>query len=496
MSSFEHRSLQVARPLSSSTPLPAGLSVALFAVAWPFEMHEMGAPPPAAAPPAQRYTWQAEDDEFWRRISAAWGPRRAVLRALPAASDFCAGAGRAFAAAGRPLRPAAWYNLSLQSLQPALAFRGGAPAQLVARVTSEAAFSGGSAVQLCGRLAGPVVLRLFKASAPLPAEGLRASFTAAVSRGVTLRLCLRLQRSRESAGGEEESVAVEMGPLGAAGTAAATAALQAGGGGRARAAFRPAAKVSEVPCTPLPGGAPGALGASAPSQWATWRCSLGPAELPGWALESCVLASVEVVAGPAVGGATCECNCLIGEWPWVCMPCFCCCRGSVDETFALAAGSRVSCIVPPPAGAVSIRPMCGESGAESVPVQALEASRVELDRQVAPGGAAVVLLSTLLRWAFLGGGGGGRRHVWVRFATAAAGAAGSPSKQHWSLPLWLGVACAPAYAVARLQLPYGATAARFFVAAGADSGALRQAAAATVMVGGPDGPWEHDALPV
>ena len=107
-------------------------------------------------------------------------------------------------------------------------------------------------------------------------------------------------------------------------------------------------------------------------------------------------------------------------------------------------------------------------------------------------------LSALLRWEMPQACQ--RCQVWAKCAAAPAqvpappGAPPSPSKLHWGQPRWLGAACAPAYAVARLALPQRAAAVRFYVAT-APGGGLRQAAAVTVVVQGKeDGAQDRVAL--
>ena len=75
----------------------AGLSVALFAPGWPFDAQDD--PSPAAEAAEEQAVsggggWRDRDERFWACISAAWGPPRAVLTGLPAATNFCVGTGR------------------------------------------------------------------------------------------------------------------------------------------------------------------------------------------------------------------------------------------------------------------------------------------------------------------------------------------------------------------------------------------------------------------
>lgn len=63
----------------------AGLSAALFAVAWPFD---------AEPEPGDDRSWRDRDEALWHGIASAWGGRRPLCTRLPLHTDFSLGAGR------------------------------------------------------------------------------------------------------------------------------------------------------------------------------------------------------------------------------------------------------------------------------------------------------------------------------------------------------------------------------------------------------------------
>ena len=221
-------------------------AAALFATGWPYE-GDCGPDAPAC--------WRQRDARFWSCIGSAWRAGGAggatadaptagapgssgVVRRLPLRTNFSPGCGRAMFQSGRQVSPCAWYNLSLQSLQPLLRVRfveagsgsssssgggssktdgqpieigrsaGSGIASSISAVQGDISdaltFSGGSSLHLSGSLrpGQRAAVQLFEAAVQLPAAGLWVRFTARPSNGVEARLELTLAAAAGGHGGE------------------------------------------------------------------------------------------------------------------------------------------------------------------------------------------------------------------------------------------------------------------------------------------------------
>lgn len=442
-----------------------GVSVALFACAWPLEitdMHDHAHQADAKngeSKPTQP-NWRDTDDEFWRLVKRAWGVRRATLCTLPFFSDFCTGAGHSLACGGTAVHGNSWYNMSMQQPQPDLTFKGQPPAGFKATLCSEVAFSGDTSVHLAGPVAGPTCLRLFRAAVPMPPEGLRARLTVAVGGGVALRLCLRIRRMiRPSATGS---------PEGSRGREGSEAVVELGSGTDPRvsgtpflptATFKAASRATEVPFGPH---APLGSGPK-PQAWTTMEFTVLPSDLPKWAQRpgEAALTSLDVVLAPRLPGGACQCNSFIG-------------------------GVAVwSATVPLPA---------------CLPVKALTAQDVTVDIVEKPDGSEEATLAAVLTW--IPPPGVHQCHVWLRVgiskqsespqqgpgsSTTRAGGAenrGVKSGVVWGAAEWLGVACGQGFVVHGVTLPKGAVGAKLSVASAAAGGMqlLREASTVTIDV--------------
>jgi hypothetical protein len=173
----------------------AGLSVALFAIGWPYE-HAGGGPDQAAG-------WPALDELFWRKILSAGGDtRRCSCAALPLWTNFCSGRGRQLVVSGSRVGPGGWWNMSLQQLQPGL-LQQGRPGALPLAVSYDFdnVFDGGNSLRVTGPLAAPVTLSLFYlASTPLPEGQVVAALTVASAAEAAAHVALVLQLSSQREG--------------------------------------------------------------------------------------------------------------------------------------------------------------------------------------------------------------------------------------------------------------------------------------------------------
>ena len=316
-------------------------AAALFATGWPYE-GDCGPEAPAC--------WRQRDAHFWSCIARAWraggagvasadasaaaaaagGGGGGVVRRLPLRSNFSPGCGLAMYQAGRQVSSRAWYNLSLQSLQPLLRVCGGGGSSVggqpidgstgsgtasttttttsttssgtvQADISYALAFSGGSSLRLSGSL-GPgqcAAVQLFQAAMQLPAAGLWVRLTASASNGVEARLALRLvapSGNRSSRNRTGSTSSIELLPV-------LSASAAAGDDGSAPAAQAPVASshgavelaacaCSRIACAgpagaELEAGAAEAAGSGsvgAAPDWVTRHYCLGPATLAAAAL--------------------------------------------------------------------------------------------------------------------------------------------------------------------------------------------------------------------
>ncbi|DBB01203.1 TPA: hypothetical protein ACH3X1_001085 [Trebouxia sp. C0004] len=166
----------------------AGLSAALFAPAWVWEV-------------GNRLDWLHRQQQFWNKIEACWEAPRALLCQLPFSTCFDQGAGSARFSEGEMQSHQPWYNLSCQSPQPTVRlpsvtfdpFTGGFQTQLsdqlsdqpadppppVASLCSDFAFRSGSCLQIKGHVApgASASMEIFTADLLIPEPGLHVSFT-------------------------------------------------------------------------------------------------------------------------------------------------------------------------------------------------------------------------------------------------------------------------------------------------------------------------------
>jgi hypothetical protein len=223
---------------------------------------------------------------------------------------------------GRQMSPCAWYNLSMQSLQPLLRVRfveagscssgssrtdvqliaidGSAGGGIASSISSSAvhadisdalAFSGGSSLRLSGSLqpGQRAAVQLFESAVLLPAAGLWVRLTALPSNGVAARLVLRLAATAGNYSSSSTS-SIELLPV-----LSASAATENGRepGKQAPAAnSRGAVELAACACsriayigpasTELESGAATAAsggGIDAAPDWVTWEYCLEPATL-------------------------------------------------------------------------------------------------------------------------------------------------------------------------------------------------------------------------
>jgi mannosyl-glycoprotein endo-beta-N-acetylglucosaminidase len=424
--------------------------------------------------------WQVRDDEFWKLIQKSWGLRRATLCSTPFFSDFNTGIGTGLAQSGSVVYPASWYNLRLQSSQPIIGFLGKRPRGVHARLTTAAAFNGGSSVHLSGNLHETVSVKLFRAAAPVSGQGLRVSFTAAVCCGVHISLCLRLRKAHEEQKKKEELL-IELvcnSPTTTTTSGASMTTSAQPSAGRVVQKF--SSQKLTTPFTWLPSEDDPTISAGnkycstlsttmLPKEWSTWQFSVAPGDVlsQGWDLEQSILASIEVTAAPKVSGAGCPCQVYIGAVSvW----------GTNEEHKA--------------------PPTCS-------PVEELVVENVTVKKMRGASGGFTAVLSARLKWNSTNYSHN-RAHVWVRIgsynknnksmqgtifacpslrdAPASTSAVVASGGADLSSPRWVGVSCGSGFALSNFVLPESAEFVRVYIATSAWSFSqpLRLATAVTI----------------
>lgn len=330
---------------ASLLALPA-CAAALFATGWPYE-GDCGEGAPAC--------WRQRDARFWSCIETAWGggegagpeagaPRAAptatnasaggVVRRLPLRSNFSPGCGRSMWQGGHQVSPCAWYNLSMQSLQPLLRVHEGAGSSsgvstnagdgmvsglatdgstgngaasssssssstVQAAISDALAFSGGSSLCLSGSLipGQKAAVQLFEAAVQVPPAGLWVRLTALAAEGVEARLALSVSTASGASSASSTTGSIELLPVLMRASAAADEGSAAGaqppagssGSGRRGMAELEACACSRVACSSAAGAggeaeaepaevASGSSSGAVP-HWVTWQYCLGPAAL-------------------------------------------------------------------------------------------------------------------------------------------------------------------------------------------------------------------------
>lgn len=325
-------------------------------------------------------------------------------------SNFCSGVGCFYAHHGDVVLPRAWYNLSLQSLQPHLLFiEKHSHSHITADVTNTTAFSGSNSILVEGSLGAPVTLQLFRTHVSVPSSGLRVRFVAAVSKGVVLRLYLKL-RERHDAGNDAKTpkeCSLELANEGSSGPG-----LKPHTPG---AVFKNASQALQV----IPAQDTNADNEKHPL-WTVCEYAISTSELPKWVLQNgATLVSVELLALPKVRGAACQCTVHVGEL-----------------------------------GVWSL-----EDGTRRLPkVMDLTVHGVQLiSMPTAEGGQRATLIATL-RWKLPDG-------VFIFHVNMRIGTVDMDNKGvHWGEPVFVGFATTAGYYLHDITLPPNATVVRVYVA--------------------------------
>jgi mannosyl-glycoprotein endo-beta-N-acetylglucosaminidase len=307
----------------------AALNVGLFAPAWPYQHYKDGDEDrldvQANNALKEMYrSWYEFDEEFWYRIDRVNNRRRPVITMLPFSTDFSVGQGSAYYSNGALVGPGrSWYNVNLQSLQSTPWLHDSHHSNIyTCSITRGTAFNRANCFLVEGGVGEPMRVRLYQTLIPLggmpgiPGIGLKC--TAAVSKGINLRIALKISRR-----GSKESIIVELDT--ATANEFTSNAIGSGGSsglnGSQESSFvstylvKPPSKQLKVgkvvlnssedhvkDVKPLEG-----------SPWVTSDFGVLAVDLPAWVWVDGWITSIDAVVRPITSGSMCKCNVALGN---------------------------------------------------------------------------------------------------------------------------------------------------------------------------------------
>lgn len=303
----------------------AALNVGLFAPAWPYEHWFYGDRGGKGEEDAEvcddnsalkemYRTWSAFDEEFWYRIDRVSGRRRPAITMLPFSTDFSVGGGSAYYSNGAlvgPNRP--WYNPNLQSLQATPWVYDSHHSNIyTAHISSSTAFNRANCFVVEGGVGEPIRVRIYQTLIPLGGRpgipGIGFKCTAALSKGINMRIALKISRR-----GTKESVVVELDTA----TSGASGSLDA-----MRHPSFATTQLVKSPSKQLKAGQV-VLNTNAddvedvrPLQGCPWMTSdfgVLAVDLPAWVWEEGWITSVDMVIRPLTSGSMCKCHVALGN---------------------------------------------------------------------------------------------------------------------------------------------------------------------------------------
>ena len=306
----------------------AALNVGLFAPAWPYEHYKDGDEDrldvQANNALKEMYrSWYEFDEEFWYRIDRVNNRRRPVITMLPFSTDFSVGQGSAYYSNGALVGPGrSWYNLNLQSLQSTPWLHDSHHSNIyTCSITRGTAFNRANCFLVEGGVGEPMRVRLYQTLIPLGGRpgipGIGIKCTAAVSKGINLRIALKISRR-----GSKESIMVELdtattGPVGNP----IGPGVSIGPNGSQESSFastylvKPPSKHLKVGKVVL-NSSEGELRDVKPledSPWVTSDFGVLSVDLPAWVWVDGWITSIDAVVRPITSGSMCKCNVALGN---------------------------------------------------------------------------------------------------------------------------------------------------------------------------------------
>lgn len=307
----------------------AALNVGLFAPAWPYQHYKDGDEDrldgQANNALKEMYrSWYEFDEEFWYRIDRVNNRRRPVVTMLPFSTDFSVGQGSAYYSNGALVGPSrSWYNVNLQSLQSTPWLHDSHHSNIyTCSITRGTAFNRSNCFLVDGGVGEPVRVRLYQTLIPLggmpgiPGIGLKC--TAAISKGINLRIALKISRR-----GAKETIIVELDtattgrssvdPIGSGGLT--------GPNGLGESTFTSTYLV-KLPSKQLKVGkvvlnsSESDLRGVQPlegSPWLTSDFGVLAVDLPAWVWLEGWITSIDAVIRPVTSGSMCKCNVALGN---------------------------------------------------------------------------------------------------------------------------------------------------------------------------------------
>ena len=305
----------------------AALNVGLFAPAWPYEHFKDGDEERLEAQAnnalKEMYrSWYAFDEEFWYRIDRVNSRRRPTITMLPFSTDFSVGEGSAYYSSGAlvsPDRP--WYNINLQSLQSTPWLHDSHHSNIyTCAISRGTAFNRGNCFVVEGGVGEPIRVRLYQTLIHLGGRpgisGIGLKCTAALSKGINMRIALKIARR-----GTRESIMVELDTSmnGLSGSIGSSGSPRSSG-------YRPSSFAStylvKPPSKQLKAGqvvlntSEGNVDDVKPLEGSPWMTSdfgVLAVDLPAWVWEDGWITSIDAVIRPITSGSMCKCHVALGN---------------------------------------------------------------------------------------------------------------------------------------------------------------------------------------
>jgi endo-beta-N-acetylglucosaminidase D len=296
----------------------AAIGVGLFAQAWPYQHYiqdsdtdRIDKGTSGSALQELYPSWYEFDEEFWYRIDRVSNQRRPTVTSLPFSTDFSSGWGSAYYSGGTLVGKSSWYNMSLQSLQSAPWLYDSHHSNIyTCHISRGTAFNRSGCFVVEGGIGEPIRVRLLQTMVPLKGrkniDGLGLKCTAATSKGINLRIALKISKHGERS---KDSIIVELDtavaqtPSGRSASLASTFLIKPPS--KQLKSGKVALNDSEQDVTdvkPLDGG-----------PWITSEFGVLGVDLPWWVFEEGWITDIDAIIRPVTSGSMCKCHVALGN---------------------------------------------------------------------------------------------------------------------------------------------------------------------------------------
>ena len=310
----------------------SGMNVALFGCCWPYQHYlEHSSQYPDAdgeandnnnslsGPLAEIYeSWYVFDEEFWYRIEKVWKRRRCTVTSLPFSSDFSIGSGFGYYSGGELCGINPWYNLSLQSIQSTpWVYDSHHTNIFTCHISNGTAFNRANCLVVKGGVGDSIRIRLYQTYIPLFGKsGISLRCTSALSKGIGLRISLKISRNLEDQNKPKETIVVELDC-----TDDRACSTKLASSGDHQPTFSSTILV-KFPSKELKSGQvvlnerETNLTDVKPLEGCPWMTSefgIPSIDLPSWVFEEGIMTNIDAIIRPLTSGSMCKCHVAIGN---------------------------------------------------------------------------------------------------------------------------------------------------------------------------------------